>query len=411
MTTTLTRKIRHQRHTLILLLLALIALGALIAFAPLTKISYWGIDIYTFRAAAKAMASGENPYHEPNILRFADGATVGNIHNYIYAPYFAFGLRPLTWLSPPTASKLWFALNLALYFSSLTLLLKVINWQPGPRMLLLTLLGLTLFPPLRTTLTIGQSTVLSLFFFALALFLLKRNHPLWGGIIFSVGLFKPQLAPILLFFVLLRHWKFVMGVLLGSILLTLPFLNWLDNWLVEATSTRGANLSTAECFQMVSATSLAHCTIASSFSLLTILLVSLIIAILIIGFDLARSSRYPNFSPEVPDFDRYLALIIILNGLIIDHTRIADQLIFVFSLLVIWRDWRYFSEPWVRRIAMGLVFSIYLIPYTLDFLQGQAIVYLLPFWYIGISLALLTLLLSYQIVKPVDKPQSIHYVA
>jgi hypothetical protein len=105
-----TRKLRYQRYTLVLLVIALTLLGVLIAFAPLTSISYWGIDIYTFRAAAKAIALGEDPYYEPNILRFADGVTVGRIHNFAYAPFFGFILRPLAWLGPVPASRLWFNL-------------------------------------------------------------------------------------------------------------------------------------------------------------------------------------------------------------------------------------------------------------------------------------------------------------
>ena len=398
----LARRLRYQRHTLILLLAALALLGLLIAFAPLTTINYWGIDIYTFRAAARAMALNENPYEEANILRFADDVTVGNIHDYIYAPYFAFALRPLTWLSPETASRLWFILNLILYFCSILLVLRVINWQPSGNSLLLMLIGLILFPPLRTTLTIGQSTVLILFFFSLALFLLKNKHSLWGGLVFSLALFKPHLAPILLFFVLLRHWKFISGVLWGVLLLNLPFLNWLNHWVVAATTTRTANLSFEECFQMVSATSLLHCTVAPHLSQLFIAFISLMAGAVVIGIDFLYRAGKPNLSLQTPEFDRYLGLVVVLNGLTVDHTRIADQLVFVVPLLALWRDWPYFASIRVKRIAVGLISSIYLLPYVLDFFQNQGMVYLLPFWYIGISLVLLILLLSYQISKPVE---------
>lgn len=63
----------------LLLVVALIRLGILLAKAPLTSISYWGIDIYTLRAAAKAMMMSADLYYDPDILRFADGATVGKV--------------------------------------------------------------------------------------------------------------------------------------------------------------------------------------------------------------------------------------------------------------------------------------------------------------------------------------------
>lgn len=393
-----TRRLKHQRYTLALLFLALVAFGILVALAPLTKINFWAIDLYTFRAAAKAMQAGADPYAEPNIIHYADGAVVGNIHNYIYAPYFAFALRPLAWLSPAVASKLWFVLNLGLYFGSIGLLAKAIRWQPGQANFFLFLAGLVLFPPLRTTLTIGQSTVLSLFCFALALFLLKQNSPLAAGLIFSISLFKPNLAPLLLFFILVRQWRFLGGAGLGLTFLSLPFWNWLDNWLAAAASTHAANLGYEECFQMVSLTSLVKCTIAPTMSTSLILLIGVVIAALLMVINLPKPPHRLNLSPQSAHFDRLLALFVTLSALLVDHTRIADQLIFIFPLLVIWRDWPGKSTRWPARISAGLIAAIYILPYTVDFLQAQAIVYQLPFWYIGISLAVLTTLLLHSML-------------
>jgi hypothetical protein len=170
----------RSSRQLLLLIVALAGLLVLLAVAPLTRISFWAIDLYTFRAAARAMMFGADPYDVTNILRYAGDVEVGNIHNYLYAPYFALALRPLAWMPPETASRVWFSLNLLLYVAALGLMAGALRWRLSPRTFLLVAVGAVLFPPLRTTLIIGQSTILLLFILALSLFLLRRNRPLWG---------------------------------------------------------------------------------------------------------------------------------------------------------------------------------------------------------------------------------------
>jgi hypothetical protein len=360
--------------------------------APLPEVSFWGIDVYTFRAAAKAMMVGEDPYYEPNILRFADGATVGNIHDYIYAPSFAFALRPLAWLSPENASRVWFALNLILFFSSTALLLRALRWRPAPRAFLGIMSGLVLYPPLRTALIIGQSTILLLFFLSLSLYLLRRQKPLAGGLAFSLGLFKPHLYPLIALLALARRWRWLAGVGLGLAILTLPFLSWVDNWLVAAMSTREANLAVGQCFQMVSLVSLLDCTLSWPGWLLAGLLGVVVLAA---SLGLWRTVPQVDGSPTLKarTFDRALAIMITASLLLIDHTRVADQMLLVFPLLVVWRDWSVLKKPWQQRVAVALTLSVYVLPYTLDILALRQIAFALPFWYIGLSGATLGLLL------------------
>lgn len=376
----------------LLLMIALIGLGALLVIAPLTSISFWGIDTYTFRAAAKAMMLGADPYHEPNILRFADGATVGNIHDYIYAPYFAFALRPLAWLAPEAASRVWFTLNLALFVSSVGLLLLSLRWSPTPNVFLAILSGLILFPPLRTTLIIGQSTILLLFFLSLSLYLFRHHRPLVSGLVFSLGLFKPHLFPLVLFFALYRQWRWLLGAGLGLVILNLPFASWLDNWFAAATMTHASNLATSQCFQMVSLASLLNCVLPLPNGLTTGLLGLICLALLIAVWRTMPSTASP---PEIEAqiLDRRLAIFITLSILLIDHTRIADQMLLTFPLLVAWRDWHTLKKPFVWQIAVALTLAIYVLPYTLDVLGSRQIAFMLPFWYVGLSGATLGVLL------------------
>jgi hypothetical protein len=379
----------------VLLVVALIGFGIMLAQAPLTRIPFWGIDVYTFRAAAKAMMVGADPYYEANILRFADGVKVGNIHNFIYAPYFAFATRPLAWLSPESASRVWFALNLTAFFSSVGLLFLALRWVPSPRTFLAVMGGLVLFAPLRTTLIIGQSTILLLFFFSLSLYLFYRRRPLASGLALSLGLFKPHLFPLLLFFGIYRRWRWLVGAGLGLAILSLPFLNWLGEWFVAATTTRSANLASSQCFQMVSLASLLNCTLPWPDWLTSGLLGAAGLALFIALWRLNPSGdSSPAIWPQT--FERRLAVFITLSLLLIDHTRVADQMLLVFPLLMLWRDWPVLKSPFTRRLALALTSIIYVVPYSLDILGDRQVAFLLPFWYIGLSGAILGLLFLQQ---------------
>jgi len=375
-----------------LLAITVMILAVLLAVAPLPRIPFWGIDIYTFRAAAKAMMVGADPYNALNIPRFADGATVGNIHNYLYAPYFAFALRPLAWLSPESASRIWFALNLLLYFGSIGLLLVTLRWMPAPGTFLALIGGLVLFPPLRTTLIIGQSTILLLFFFALSLFLLRQGRPFVGGLVFSLGLFKPHLFPLLFFFLIYRQWRWLLGAALGVVILNAPLSGWVDNWFIAAAETRAANLAVDQCFQMVSLVSLLNCTLVwPNWAVTTLVGVTSIVFLGVVWQLTAH--RDNSHTTELQTFERRLAAFVVLSALLIDHTRIADQMLLVFPLMVVWRDWYLLRKSFARQLAIFLTLFIYILPYSLDIFGPRQIVFMLPFWYVGVSGAVIGLLL------------------
>jgi hypothetical protein len=378
---------RQPRPTLILLIIALAAFGLLIALAPLDKIDYWGIDLYTFRAGAKAMALGYTPYDEPNILRFADGATVGVIHNFAYAPYFALILRPLAWLPPAAASRVWFSLNLIFYFGSIALLIPSIGWRPSPNTFLLVLVGLILYPPLRTTLVIGQNTLFLLFWFSLSYFLLKQTRPGYSGLSLSLAFFKPHLAPLLAYYALKRQWQLLAGFVAGSLILTLPFLHYLGEWFSSGSAAYNLNTDEGGCFRLVSLTAMVDCFVWPGWPQLIVTAILVITALILVVPQFWRQQV-----PKNPAFDRHTALVLVLILLLLDNVRIADQMLLTLPLLVIWRDWRFFTNPWHRRLAIALMMMIYLLPYLVDSLQSYNIAFILPMWYLALTLACLGLL-------------------
>jgi hypothetical protein len=60
---------------------------------------------------------------------------------------------------------------------------------------------------------------------------------------------------------------------------------------------------------------------------------------------------------------------------------------------VAWRDWRWLGTGLARRVAICLTLLIYVLPYSLDILGPRQIAFLLPFWYIALSGAILGMLL------------------
>jgi hypothetical protein len=78
------------------LLLLLSILIATIAYAPVDDIKGWGWDVAVFRAGSKALLQVQNPYDPSNILQYADGAELATIPHFIYAPFFAVLIGPLT---------------------------------------------------------------------------------------------------------------------------------------------------------------------------------------------------------------------------------------------------------------------------------------------------------------------------
>ena len=378
----------NSRLIWLLPILILIGLWAWLASASLSDVPHWGIDLFTFRAAARAMMVGDSPYHEPNIIRHAAGSRVGNIHDYIYAPYFAFFSRPLTWLLPETAARVWFALNLVLYFSSIGLIFLALRWLPRPRTFLVIMIGLVLYPPLRTTLIIGQSTILLLFSLALSIFFVQNKQPVIGGLVLSLGLFKPHLVLVPLFFLLHRRWRWLAGLGAGLAILYLPFISWMGEWIEAAVSVHASNMARDQCFQMVSLTSLLKCALNWPEILITAL--SLLGGIALIwGAWRSHLSGSDKSNNDPEKLYRHLALFIILGVLLLDHTRVADQMLLVFPLIVVWRDFSALKHPLFRRVSIALLLVVYLLPYSLDILGPTHIAFRLPFWYIGLTIALL----------------------
>jgi hypothetical protein len=381
-----------------LLIIAAGALLGLIMLAPLSDITQWGIDGNVFRAGAKALRLGESPYDEPAILRHADGGPVGNIHNFVYAPFFALLLGPLSWFSAEAGLRLWFVANLIMYFASALLLLNAINWKPTPKGFLVLMLALVAFPPLRTTLIIGQSTIFLLFWFAISYFLLKRNRAFLSGLALSLSFFKPHLVLLLPFYVLKRQWYVLVGWSIGVMLSLLPFWHLLGDWRASVASAYQLNQAAGGCLRMVSITTLVRCFSPPGIAAVIFWIFSLI---LIGGAFWLASGRN---TPQQPTFDRDTALILCVTTLALDNIRIADQVLLLLPLLVILRGWPKLVSRSQRLWHAAMLGAVFILPYSLDLLRGRDIAYILPLWYAGVSLAIMLALLQLFRLPPASTP-------
>lgn len=383
-----------------LLILAAGALLGLIMLAPLSNITQWGIDGNVFRAGAKALRLGESPYAEPVIVRHADGGPLGNIHNFVYAPFFAFLLQPLGWFSADVGLRLWFLANLVMYFAAAALLLRaaVPGRAPAPVTFLGLMLGLIAFPPLRTTLIIGQNTIFLLFWFSLSFFWLKRERPFLAGLALSLAFFKPHLILLLPFFILKRQWRLLIGWGIGLAVGLLPFWYLWGDWLAAIRDTYELNLAVGGCLRMVSVTTLLRCFAPPGIA--TAVFWTSWLALLAGAFWLVRRRT----APSQPAFDRDLALILCVTTLALDNIRIADQMLLLLPLLVILRDWPLLAGKGRRLGQVALLGTVYILPYAVDLLQGRNIGYILPLWYAGVSLAVTLALL--QVLRAGPQPAS-----
>jgi hypothetical protein len=391
---------KHSSQVLriILLIIAAAALLGLVMLAPLSNVTQWGIDGNVFRAGAKALRLGESPYDEPTILRHADGGPLGNVHNFVYAPIFAWLLGPLGWFSPEIGLRLWFVTNLIMYFASVLMLLKAIKWAPAPTTFLGLMLFLVAFPPLRTTLIIGQNTIFLLFWFALSYFLLERSRLFLSGLALSLAFFKPHLILLLPFYLLKRQTRLLIGCGLGLIFSLIPFWYLFGDWLASVTSTYELNLVAGGCLRMVSITTLLRCFAPPGIATVGFWIVSFTL----IGgaFLLVRERN----TPQQPTFDRDIALMLCVTTLALDNIRIADQMVLVLPLLVLLRDWSKLEGRVQRLWQVTMLGAVFIIPYGVDLLRGRNIAYILPLWYAGVSLAITLALLQLYRLSPASVP-------
>jgi hypothetical protein len=120
------------------------------------------------------------------------------------------------------------------------LTLGLLDWRPPPWLVVLLLLWSLLNYPEARAVLIGQFAPLGFFALAGALWLLKRKHDGWGGLLLVLATVKPTLVylivPCLVVWALARRrWRFILGLGGGGLALCLASFavlpSWFGDWL------------------------------------------------------------------------------------------------------------------------------------------------------------------------------------
>jgi hypothetical protein len=252
------------------------------------------------------------------------------------------------------------------------------------RGLVLLMVAMAAFSPLRTLLIIGQSGVVMLFFLSLSFWLLKHNRLGWGGAALSLAFFKPHLVLLIPFFVWRRQWRFLGGFLAATVLSVLPFWGLIGDWMRAVFSTRGANIQYG-CLPFSSLPMLLKCVMPDhlpwTWTIWGILVLVGVVELWLV-WEPAPSTSHR--------FDLQIASVILIGLLLIDNIRVADQVLAIFPILVVLHGTSLLQKGWLKRVLVGLLMAAYLAPYIADgmSLATKDLMWTQPVWYTFVTISL-----------------------
>ncbi|MHB8612375.1 MAG: glycosyltransferase family 87 protein [Candidatus Dormibacteraceae bacterium] len=218
---------------------------ALIAFASLAVMAYVfyrdikiGVyrlpytDFQSFYVAAVAVRHHADPYG-PALDWIRTYVASGNgslfaTKSYVYAPFFALLLSPLTYLSMHGALVVWDVLNVAFLVGAVYSLLRSAGVSFGLPTVLALAAAASLWAAVRKEWYLGQSDVFLLFLLGMAIWARSARRGNVAGVLLGVAIaVKPAFAVLLPFLLWKREFKFaVAGAVTAAVLLSVPAL-WL----------------------------------------------------------------------------------------------------------------------------------------------------------------------------------------
>ncbi len=215
-----------------LLLLSLIAFIYLFKLAPI--FGHIMTDFRSFYFAGAAYFGGGNIYDIGYLRSFAADMGYGDliIFPYLYPPPLAFYMTQLSHLGARAAAWLWGQLSvisgvLAL-LASVGLCLSLLGREVVKKRFCLLLLSRLLFLllPFDNNLMMGQVNLVVLAFIGVAMVqsLVYRRDLLAGLLLAPAILIKVTPAGLLLYFIMIRRFKVIYGVLLGAVVFGVPAL-------------------------------------------------------------------------------------------------------------------------------------------------------------------------------------------
>ncbi len=173
----------------------------------------------------------DDHWFEARVLEMTQGRV--SDHFSLHPPTTSLLLVPLAWLDLTTARVLWQLFNLVLLGAALGLLVSALGmYSVVPRLVFFSFA--LLYPPLAENIRVGQSYVMLLFLFTLALWSELRGKPFITalGLGLAAGI-KLSGVPLWLVLAARREWRVLLwsiGVAFASALVGLGALGW-EGWL------------------------------------------------------------------------------------------------------------------------------------------------------------------------------------
>jgi len=191
---------RYSRTIAAVTLLASVAYFALVGshrmMDPLTR----DHDFRQFWGAAKCCMSGCNPY-DANVF----GKYFSHAPCFVYFPNMLPIVMPLGFLDCSTAGWIWRAMNVIALFAAIHF--SILWLAPGAsiaRKMLMYSFAFFLSGPVAVVVD-GQTSLFMLCGIAITGYAIRNSRPYLGGFGLFLGLFKPQIIPVFLLYVLLRR--------------------------------------------------------------------------------------------------------------------------------------------------------------------------------------------------------------
>ncbi|MDP8244147.1 MAG: glycosyltransferase family 87 protein [Candidatus Hinthialibacter antarcticus] len=178
------------------------------------------------------MYDSEMMFRSANLLLSDDPNTPVAINPFVYPPFFALTLAPMTFLPYDAA---WYLFNLfshVAYLASLALLVRCFRKDPEPETIWwgLLLIFSAAFFPLQRSFWAGQMNTYLLLCLSASAYALHRNKEIQAGFWLGLGAaIKVSPAFLLLFLLYKRKWKgFIAGMILvsASVVVSIAMLGW-----------------------------------------------------------------------------------------------------------------------------------------------------------------------------------------
>ena len=231
-------ELSRRRSTQAVIALASVAVMAYVFYRDV-KIGVYRLpytDFQSFYVAALAVRHHTDPYG-PAVDWIRTYVASGNgslfaTKSYVYAPFFAFFLSPLTFLSQHAALLVWDVLNVAFLVGAVYSLLRSAGLRSSVPTVLALAAAACLWAAVRKEWYLGQSDVFLLFLLGTAIWVRTAGRGNVAGVLLGAAIaVKPAFAVILPFLLWKREFRFaVAGAGTAGVLLVVPAL-----WLGPAT--------------------------------------------------------------------------------------------------------------------------------------------------------------------------------